>query len=196
MKREDAFTGLEAAIVLIAFVVVAAVFSYVVLGAGFFTAQKSQETIYSGVSQSSSSFEVIGSIYGICTTNNGAYLNYTKFTVGLTAGGTPVDIAKMAVSYVDENNRRTGADYGTMMYPITESDVTNPASAKWGLNTTINADGDQLLESGEQFVMFISVPNTATPGKQFTINLQPAEGAAYPIKRNVPAGIDKVNILF
>ena len=35
--REEAFTGLEAAIVLIAFVVVAAVFSYVVLGAGFFT---------------------------------------------------------------------------------------------------------------------------------------------------------------
>ena len=32
---EEAFTGLEAAIVLIAFIVVAAVFSYVVLGAGF-----------------------------------------------------------------------------------------------------------------------------------------------------------------
>ena len=41
MKRNDeGFTGLEAAIVLIAFVVVAAVFSYVVLGAGFFTTQK------------------------------------------------------------------------------------------------------------------------------------------------------------
>lgn len=33
MNREEGFTGLEAAIVLIAFVVVAAVFSYVVLGA-------------------------------------------------------------------------------------------------------------------------------------------------------------------
>jgi len=44
-KNEDAFTGLEAAIVLIAFVVVAAVFSYVVLGAGFFTTQKSQEVV-------------------------------------------------------------------------------------------------------------------------------------------------------
>jgi len=43
IKSDDAFTGLEAAIVLIAFVVVAAVFSYVVLGAGFFTTQKSQE---------------------------------------------------------------------------------------------------------------------------------------------------------
>ncbi len=36
-KNDAAFTGLEAAIVLIAFVVVAAVFSYVMLGAGFFT---------------------------------------------------------------------------------------------------------------------------------------------------------------
>ena len=36
-KCEEGFTGHEAAIVLIAFVVVAAVFSYVVLGARFFT---------------------------------------------------------------------------------------------------------------------------------------------------------------
>ena len=33
-NKDEGFTGLEAAIVLIAFVVVAAVFSYVVLGAG------------------------------------------------------------------------------------------------------------------------------------------------------------------
>ena len=34
-NSSDAFTGLEAAIVLIAFVVVAAVFSYIILSAGF-----------------------------------------------------------------------------------------------------------------------------------------------------------------
>ena len=39
-NASDAFTGLEAAIVLIAFVVVSAVFAYVILGAGFFTTQK------------------------------------------------------------------------------------------------------------------------------------------------------------
>ncbi|MBN1195149.1 MAG: flagellin, partial [Methanomicrobiaceae archaeon] len=54
MNTDEAFTGLEAAIVLIAFVVVAAVFSYVVLGAGFFTTQKSQEVVYTGVAQASS----------------------------------------------------------------------------------------------------------------------------------------------
>jgi archaellum component FlaF (FlaF/FlaG flagellin family) len=54
INTSDAFTGLEAAIVLIAFVVVAAVFAYVVLGAGFFTTQKAQETIYKSVEQSTS----------------------------------------------------------------------------------------------------------------------------------------------
>jgi len=57
MKNEDGFTGLEAAIVLIAFIVVAAVFSYVILGAGFFTTQKSQEVVHTGVTQASSSLD-------------------------------------------------------------------------------------------------------------------------------------------
>ena len=56
----DAFTGLEAAIVLIAFVVVAAVFSYVVLGAGFYTSQKSQETVYKSVEQATSNIQLGG----------------------------------------------------------------------------------------------------------------------------------------
>ena len=58
MRNEDAFTGLEAAIVLIAFIVVAAVFSYVILGAGFFATQKSQEVVHTGVAQTSSTLEL------------------------------------------------------------------------------------------------------------------------------------------
>jgi archaeal flagellin FlaB len=37
---DDAFTGLEAAIVLIAFVIVAAIFANIILGAVFFTTKK------------------------------------------------------------------------------------------------------------------------------------------------------------
>ena len=64
-ENEDAFTGLEAAIVLIAFVVVASVFSYVVLGAGFFTTQKAQETVYRGVEQSTTNVQLVGNVYGL-----------------------------------------------------------------------------------------------------------------------------------
>jgi len=63
MKKELAFSGLEAAIVLIAFVVVAAVFSYVMLGAGFFATQKSQEVTYSGIKQSTSNLIFDGYLY-------------------------------------------------------------------------------------------------------------------------------------
>ncbi|MFA7695154.1 MAG: archaellin/type IV pilin N-terminal domain-containing protein, partial [Methanoregula sp.] len=63
-NNDEGFTGLEAAIVLIAFVVVAAVFSYVVLGAGFFTTQKAQETVHTSVQQASSTLEIVGNVYG------------------------------------------------------------------------------------------------------------------------------------
>ncbi len=61
-KNDKGFTGLEAAIVLVAFVVVAAVFSYVMLGAGFYTTQKSQEVVHTGVPQASSSVELSGDV--------------------------------------------------------------------------------------------------------------------------------------
>ena len=63
--NDDGFTGLEAAIVLIAFVVVAAVFGYVVLGAGFFTTQKSQEVVHTGIESASSTLQLQGDVYGI-----------------------------------------------------------------------------------------------------------------------------------
>lgn len=67
MKRglsDEGFTGLEAAIILIAFVIVASVFSYAMLGAGFFTSQKSQEVVHSGISGASSGLLLIGEVYG------------------------------------------------------------------------------------------------------------------------------------
>lgn len=48
---EAGFTGLEAAIVLIAFVVVASIFSYTVLAAGFHFSGESQSVIHQGIQQ-------------------------------------------------------------------------------------------------------------------------------------------------
>ncbi len=194
MDNERAFTGLEAAIVLIAFVVVAAVFSYVVLGAGFFTTQKSQETVYSATKQATSSFEVIGSVYGIALETNAKNLSHVKFTIGNTAGGTAVDMTKVVVEYTDESQRWYGDQYG-IPKNITEQNLFDNSTAMWGILDRINSDGDDLLEPGEQYILGIKLPSSATPNRVFTLTLQPASGAAYPIVRRVPAGIDKVNIL-
>ncbi len=88
---------------LIAFVVVAAVFSYVVLGAGFFTTQKSQEVVHTGVEQAGSSMEIIGNIYGYEV--DAGEIDYVVFTVGNTAGGSPIDLTQMIVTYIDEDGQ-------------------------------------------------------------------------------------------
>ena len=80
MKKDPAFSGLEAAIVLIAFVVVAAVFSYVMLGAGFFATSKSQEVTYSGVKQSTSNVVLDGYIYGTYSSGLATLTFYIKNT--------------------------------------------------------------------------------------------------------------------
>ncbi|WP_332449529.1 flagellin [Methanoculleus sp.] len=191
--NENAFTGLEAAIVLIAFVVVAAVFSYVVLGAGFFTTQKSQEVVHTGVSQASSSMEIIGNVYGV---NNSTVvgdatpgLGYIKFAVGNTAGGTPIDVTQMVVVYIDEDTRQE------MTYDAAKTEAELKSGNYWKiLEFYNNVTANTLLEPGEQFVLGIHVVDPA-PNGAFSVNLQPSAGAVYPIQRTVPPAIDVINIL-
>jgi len=208
-KNEDAFTGLEAAIVLIAFVVVAAVFSYVMLGAGFFATQQAQQVVHTGSQQASSSLEIIGNIYGynVSSGNTTTDLDYLVFTVGNTAGGTPIDITQMLVTYVCGNvsevityNSTKSVVKSASETGIDPGDVaTNISDSEWTVIQTYNDVGgarNHLLESGEQFVLAVKLPETKpTNNVRFAVNLHPAVGAVYPIERTVPPYLNRVNIL-
>ena len=61
-RDQRGITGLETAIILIAFVVVASVFAYTVLSAGIFSSEKGKEAIHSGLEQARSSMELVGSV--------------------------------------------------------------------------------------------------------------------------------------
>jgi flagellin FlaB len=177
--NDEAFTGLEAAIVLIAFVVVAAVFSYVMLGAGFFTSQKSQEVVHTSVAQASSSMDVAGSVVGVGSATTTGYLGDVIFYLQLTSGGSPADISKTAyaISTKDE------------MEIVSYTDTSKVAVE---LNT--KGDGDNLLEKDE--IMKVTL-HLATIGvdvgtnDKFTIDVKPSVGAALPIVKHAPAGIEK-----
>lgn len=66
-REEKGMTGLETAIILIAFVTVAAVFGYAVLSAGLFSAERGKETIYAGLNEAQSNMELSGSVIGAIT---------------------------------------------------------------------------------------------------------------------------------
>ncbi|MCX6013696.1 MAG: hypothetical protein NTV30_09930 [Chloroflexi bacterium] len=63
-KSQLGITGLETAIILIAFVTVASVLAYSVLSAGVFSAERGKETIYSGLKSAQSTLEPKGSLVG------------------------------------------------------------------------------------------------------------------------------------
>ena len=59
-RNEAGITGLETAIVLIAFVVVSSVFAFAALSTGLFSADKSRETINAGLSEARGTVEGSG----------------------------------------------------------------------------------------------------------------------------------------
>lgn len=182
-RNEDAFTGLEAAIVLIAFVVVAAVFSYVVLGAGFFTTQKSQQVVHAGVTQAASNIVVKGNVYGIGTNSE---VTTIWFDIGLAAGGLPVDVEKIAITFSTPNSNPVHVPYdvqGTYPYWVYSSD---------------NMQSPPLLKEGESAnIRLIPPPDVVLgPRDSFVIELKPENGADLGIERTLPAGLTTTNILY
>ncbi|OEU43244.1 flagellin [Methanosarcina sp. Ant1] len=206
LKDEKGFTGLEAAIVLIAFVVVAAVFSYVMLGAGFFTTQKSQEVVHTGVQQASSSIALSGDV--IVRGFNTSAANQITFYITNTAGGTAVDLDKTILTYTDSKSFKTksyafdnspGAIVqGSSSIPPTSWAKTNA----WLYNGIIVTDnsatngnggsGNNLLEPGEKYKVVVDLtslvtdPKLPTVNEKFTIELKPSEGAVLYITRTLP----------
>ena len=60
--RQTGVTGLETAIIVISFVVVASVFAFTVLSTGIFSAERGRETVFAGHEQARGSVELKGSV--------------------------------------------------------------------------------------------------------------------------------------
>ena len=94
--REQGITGIETAIILIAFVIVASVFAYVVLSAGLFSTQKAKEAIHAGLEEAKSTIEIKGNIYGKMESS---VLTEVYFTVATTTGGDLIDFTDTLSSH-------------------------------------------------------------------------------------------------
>lgn len=190
MKNEKGFTGLEAAIVLIAFVVVAAVFSYVMLGAGFYTTQKSQEVVHTGVQQASSSIALAGDVIvegGADTAGTGTAGNTVIFYLTSTAGGTPVDLGKTIITYSDDD------EFTSQGYDATTGSWAYSAVIPVGKTDDLN-----LVETGDKYKIVFDLTAISSPAaltslpvanEKIKIEVKPPEGAVLVITRTMPASI-------
>ena len=108
-KAQKGITGIETAIILIAFVVVASVFSYVAISSGLFATQKSQEAIYKGVQQAEGAVVIKGGLITVAETPGSAgAISQILFTVTPTMRGNPIDFTPPNPS--GANNGRCAAN--------------------------------------------------------------------------------------
>ncbi|RZN33271.1 MAG: flagellin [Methanophagales archaeon ANME-1-THS] len=209
MQRDKrGFTGLEAAIVLTAFVVVAAVFSYVVLNAGFFTTQKSKEVVHTGSMLYTTSAELTGSVIGYSLTQSGdiltvasggTRLNATRFYLQLTAGENPIDMEGLTISYLDVDTHVGSLDYNASAggAQISSSSSLGLKPGEWNYTiltpSTTYGDTDTLLEFGEKAQITVALPEGGVGSdEKFSIEVKPARGANVVIERTAPSAIDAV----
>ena len=185
--NDKAFTGLEAAIVLIAFVVVAAVFSYVVLGAGFFTTQKAQETVYQAVAQSTSNIQVMGQTYGTASVPaNG--IDNISFAIGLAPGSPSLDISKMKIIFSTPNDP-----------PKTYSWGTSATTSTFGVSETLagtTIGGIQSLGSQNQTQISFQVSPVVPKNTVINIEILPSVGASLPFTKTTPPSLTSTNVLY
>ena len=96
-------TGLETAIVLIAFVVVASVFAFAVLSTGLLSSEKSKETVLGGLEETSSTLSIRGDVIGDADSTK-AWIDTVKFTLTSAAqAADAVDLSStgVVITYLD-----------------------------------------------------------------------------------------------
>lgn len=190
-ERNDAFTGLEAALVLIAFVVVAAVFSYVVLSAGFFTIQKSQSVIYSAVEQGSSTMIVGENILGLRNSTTGN-IDRIRLSVGSPYALMDIDLKYVTIHFMTSD----------LLRKLNRADPffseAEPSPGTWRIIS--NTEGENfgsILSTGNYVTIMINLPSDmqVKPGQDFRINILPPLGAPLSVDRTAPESMTETVFL-
>jgi len=205
-KKQRGITGLETAIILIAFVVVAAVFAYTVLSAGLFSTQKSQEAIYSGLEQAQSTLEIKGGVIAKAE-NTGAdgYISQITFTIANALGGEPVNFTEPQQSVSNNGLADSSTSDNVVVISYIDQDQ-RVDDLYWTVTKLGSANANNLLESNEKFQITIGSDTAGSNGgnlvdalepnltisKSFTIELKSPVGAVLTFQRTTPPYIDQV----
>ncbi|MEX0762844.1 MAG: archaellin/type IV pilin N-terminal domain-containing protein [Dehalococcoidia bacterium] len=220
-RGDRGITGLETAIILIAFVVVASVFAFTVLSTGIFSSERSKETVYAGLQEAKSSLEPRGSVIayrGEETTTNEDTVYKVSLVLSNAIAGEPIDLTPpftADASGLDPDVDAT-SEYKTV---ISYSDSNQfLADVPWTVRFLGANSDDNLLEDGEKAEVTVwllqedfgtgevEVYNSSSTqaygmtdpatilgtNDQFTLEVKPPTGAVLSIQRTVPPRLDPV----
>jgi flagellin FlaB len=190
MVGDHAFTGLEAGIVLIAFIIVGAVFSNLAIGSGIIVSRDAEKIVHTGVSGAGSALCPSGEIFGIRTTLTNPYsIRSILIPLRIIGRGEGIDVRTMRIRVISAGNKEELTLNGTYMN-------VSPLGGRWSVQRVLNSDGDTLIENGEEFIInaTLTYSGDMVPYQRFSVEIKPDQGTALRIVQTVPAAIDPITI--
>ena len=183
-RGQKGITGLETAIILIAFVTVASVLAYSVLSAGIFSSEKGKAAVYQGLDQASASMELRGSVLAFGTVDSDptkSTVDTIQFTLASVLQDAPVDMT------IPPDN--------SVVINYTDSDGMNVQDVQNWTATLVGTERGtvDMLDADEAMIITVTLPtNTLLPYSTFTLQVIPPKGAAITVARTVPGVVAAV----
>ena len=115
-RDQRGVTGLETAIILIAFVVVASVFAFTVLSTGIFSAERGKETLFAGLKEAQGSLGMQGSVIANGVTEKTLSIAEVAWTASSNVTATRDAVDKKEGSWSADISIGAVATTGLMAY--------------------------------------------------------------------------------
>ncbi len=204
--------GIESAIVLIAFVIVAAALAFVVLNMGFSTTQKAKTSIIAAVEEAGSSLEVAGKITAVGWVTQDS-LNATNIPLKIVSGGATSNLdgnftsVKYISDFVEYDNvfingtLRHGTFVNASMawdHAVAKGWITaaehpykgfrGPDQTSAIIYWTVNQNNNTIIDIGEHVVLSVAFSTGDKPGALETISFEVStpKGSPMTVGRTVP----------
>ena len=171
-RGQKGITGLETAIILIAFVTVAAVLAYSVLSAGIFSSERGKEAVYQGLETAQATMKVTSNVYASGASGNATEV---KFQLSSVLQNQNVDLGQCIMNFQDEDE---------LVMDINSSGTV--VTGLYGVLTP-NEVVDIMVDVS---TYEIGVYDT------FTLEIIPPTGASLQIRRTMPGDIESVMNLY
>ena len=199
--KNRGIVGIEAAIVLIAFVVIAAALAYVVINMGFYASQTAKSTIDKGIQEATSALELDGFVTG--QTNANGNVTGLAIPLKLAVGQADVDLAVNTVVVAVQGANFSLANIYSGAITSNETDlanlfanVTNPPNATCFIyNSQFTTDTTLKQNAKAYLVITLSDTYALTPYSQTTIEIRTSKGAALMVQREVPGSLPASSIV-
>jgi flagellin FlaB len=195
-KNKRGIVGIEAAIVLIAFVVIAAALAYVVINMGFYSAQKAKSTIDKGIQEATSALELDGFVTGKTNSSNPA-VTYLVIPLKLAVGQEEVDLAGNTVVVAVQGTNFSLANIYSGAVTSNETSlarlmasVTNEPNATCFIYNSEFATDTVLKQNAKAYLVINLGDLYGLPSyTKLKVEIRTSRGAALMVMREMPGSL-------